>query len=203
MALDAKFTAAARYGTGKVVVNFKDQSAGSPTSWNWDFGDGTTSTMRNPTHIYYTPGVYTVSLTVANASGTSTETETDYIYLAATPVFCDNATLYKPAWVKTSMSPTSTQKIAINMADYRMKPEDMKYARLFWATCSSAQYFLDTFKQGIVFCTTTSIEDYTAVDYIQNYMQGLSDADNLVKLNNIVPGAFVMVDFSKKPPSLQ
>lgn len=35
----------------------------TPQSWAWDFGDGTTSTLQNPTHIYTHPGNYTACLT--------------------------------------------------------------------------------------------------------------------------------------------
>ncbi len=38
-------------------------------SWLWDFGDGVTDTVRNPTHIYAAPGSYTVSLIVTTDSG--------------------------------------------------------------------------------------------------------------------------------------
>ena len=43
-----------------------------PTSWNWDFGDFTSSSLQNPSHIYTTPGVYTVRLEVSNSGGTNT-----------------------------------------------------------------------------------------------------------------------------------
>jgi uncharacterized repeat protein (TIGR01451 family) len=51
---------------------FSDQSATSHSdpinSWDWDFGDGATSTLQNPTHSYG-PGVYDVTLTVRTRSG--------------------------------------------------------------------------------------------------------------------------------------
>lgn len=53
-------------------VLFTDLSTvvgGSIVSWNWDFGDGTTSTLQNPTHIYASNGEYTVTLTVSDAIG--------------------------------------------------------------------------------------------------------------------------------------
>ena len=53
-------------------VNFTSTSQNSPTSYAWSFQGGTpsTSTSQNPTNITYaTPGRYTVSLTVTNASG--------------------------------------------------------------------------------------------------------------------------------------
>jgi len=57
------------YGVPGTVVNplsiqFYDASTGDPTSWLWNFGDGNSSTNKNPTHTYYTPGDYTVQLTV-------------------------------------------------------------------------------------------------------------------------------------------
>ncbi|MBC5837540.1 serine hydrolase [Flavobacterium muglaense] len=48
------------------LVQFNDASTGAKT-WNWDFGDGTTSTQVNPSHSYTTPGTYTITLTVSNA----------------------------------------------------------------------------------------------------------------------------------------
>ena len=52
---------------------FTDQSIGADT-WNWNFGDGTTSTSQNPTHTYSSVGTYSVTLTVFNVS-----TGCDYI----------------------------------------------------------------------------------------------------------------------------
>jgi len=49
------------------------------TSFYWEFGDGTTSTEENPTHIYNTPGVYTVTLTGSNACGKKVKSRSEYI----------------------------------------------------------------------------------------------------------------------------
>ncbi len=61
------------------TVQFTDQSANNPTGWSWDFGDGGTSTLQNPSHIYSTAGNYTVALTATNEHGSSTETKNNYI----------------------------------------------------------------------------------------------------------------------------
>lgn len=53
------------------VVQFNDSSIGGPTSWSWDFGDGQTSTDRNPTHVFGGPGVFNVTLTVSGGGGSS------------------------------------------------------------------------------------------------------------------------------------
>ncbi|HRY31560.1 MAG TPA: M6 family metalloprotease domain-containing protein [Bacteroidales bacterium] len=64
-----------KYGT----VQFTDLSSGSPTSWFWTFGDGSTSSLQNPSHQYSNTGTYTVSLTVTKSGNSNTMTKTDYI----------------------------------------------------------------------------------------------------------------------------
>lgn len=60
-------------GKSPLKVEFTDKSTGSPTSWEWSFGDNTPhSRERNPVHTYYSAGTYTVSLTVKNKKGSST-----------------------------------------------------------------------------------------------------------------------------------
>jgi PKD repeat protein len=55
--------------TNGTNVQFTDLSSGfGITSWVWDFGDGSTSTERNPKHTYLKEGTYQVSLTVSNGS---------------------------------------------------------------------------------------------------------------------------------------
>ena len=52
-------------------VQFTDLSSGGPSSWTWDFGDGSGSVGRSPSHQYSEAKTYTVKLTVRNAKGTS------------------------------------------------------------------------------------------------------------------------------------
>ncbi|HET7898155.1 MAG TPA: PKD domain-containing protein, partial [Flavisolibacter sp.] len=79
------FSADAVAGCSPMVVNFTDASTGKPTSWSWDFGNGATSTLQNPSSTFFTPGTYTVTLTVSNANGSQTETKTNYITVYAKP----------------------------------------------------------------------------------------------------------------------
>ncbi|MDY9927699.1 PGF-pre-PGF domain-containing protein [Methanosarcina sp.] len=74
------------------VISFFDNSTGSPISWFWDFGDGNTSTQKNPTHAYGKIGGYTVNLTVKNANGSHTISKYGYVLMgikdeAATPAY--------------------------------------------------------------------------------------------------------------------
>ncbi len=56
--------------TSDLDAFFTDNSPNSPTSWFWDFGDGTISSLQSPIHSYNTPGNYTVCLTVSSVCGT-------------------------------------------------------------------------------------------------------------------------------------
>lgn len=56
------------------TVSFTDTSAGTPTAWAWTFGDGGTSTQKNPDHIYSRNGVWPVTLTVTQGTKTAAAT---------------------------------------------------------------------------------------------------------------------------------
>src|SRR5882762_5879329 len=75
----ANFSASPLSGCTPLVVTFSDQSTGAPTSWQWDLGNGTISAQQNPTSTYFNSGLYTISLTVSNASSSNTFTRTQYI----------------------------------------------------------------------------------------------------------------------------
>ena len=74
----AHFTASPTSGTVPLTVQFTDTSdVISPLSWNWNFGDDswfntTYIASRNPVHTYNYIGLFTVSLTITNASGSNT-----------------------------------------------------------------------------------------------------------------------------------
>ena len=61
------------------TINFTDLSSNGPTSWLWDFGDGNTSNLQNPSHTYQSGGVYSVSLTTTNQYGTNIYSLIDYV----------------------------------------------------------------------------------------------------------------------------
>lgn len=54
------------------LVNFTNTSQNNPTSYSWDFGDGSNSTQQTPSHVYSANGAYYVCLTASNASGSDT-----------------------------------------------------------------------------------------------------------------------------------
>lgn len=72
------FTAAPRIGYAPLLVEFTNNSSGAD-SYEWDFGDGFTSTEIEPTHTYSNTGTYAVTLTATGLAGTADKVRTRYI----------------------------------------------------------------------------------------------------------------------------
>lgn len=84
------------------TISFTDNSTDIPQSWLWNFGDGTTSTIQNPTHTYSNSGIYTVKLVVTNTVGMDSTIQQVTITLPPTPIandieVCAGDTAYVPA----------------------------------------------------------------------------------------------------------
>lgn len=75
----AQFTAAEVYGIAPIQINFVYTGGSVISSCTWEFGDGSSSTEINPSHLYDSPGVYTVTLTVINDAGYNTITKENFI----------------------------------------------------------------------------------------------------------------------------
>ncbi|MBI3856984.1 MAG: PKD domain-containing protein [Planctomycetes bacterium] len=78
------FRAMPREGEAPLEVYFEDLSSGLLSEWSWDFGDlragaDRVSHDRNPTHVYKTPGHYTVRLRVKGPQGEDEEEKVRYI----------------------------------------------------------------------------------------------------------------------------
>lgn len=53
------------------LANFTDLSTGDFNTWHWEFGDGSTSSVQNPTHVYSSAGTYNVTLTISYSEDSS------------------------------------------------------------------------------------------------------------------------------------
>lgn len=77
-----------------LAVQFSDLTTNTPTTWLWDFGDGNTSTMQNPSHTYASAGSYLTCLTVVSACGSdSTCSSVTVSCPAPGPAYSHTATL--------------------------------------------------------------------------------------------------------------
>jgi glucose/arabinose dehydrogenase len=70
-------------GTAPLTVEFSSNGSfdpdAQPLTYSWNFGDGTTSTLPNPTHTYTTPGTFNATLTVAEATAPFASTTRDVV----------------------------------------------------------------------------------------------------------------------------
>ncbi len=94
------------------AIQFNDSSTGGPTSWAWNFGDGATSTVQNPSHAFAAAGTYTVALTAgtSSASNRTTRSVTVASTLAASFTFSPASPIVNQAVQftdKSSGGPTS------------------------------------------------------------------------------------------------
>jgi len=131
----AGFSGSPTTGQAPLVVQFTDSSTGSPTSWSWDFGDGSTANTQSPSHTYGSPGVYTVSLTATNASGSDLEAKSGYITVTAPPAGA----------------------ITLNVRAYKVR--GVRNADLTWDGAASSN--VDVFRNGTKVATTPNDEFYT------------------------------------------
>jgi len=84
------FSGSPQSGYAPLKVLFLDQSqagtGGTISSWNWNLGDGSSSSIQNPIHTYQNEGTYSVTLTVTDSFGnTKTETKSNYIMVSLQP----------------------------------------------------------------------------------------------------------------------
>lgn len=94
--------------TGETVA-FTDASSNSPSAWAWDFGDGSSASVANPTHVYGNAGTYVVSLTASNAAGSASVMDT--IIVLTTPQVSvsasDNSVCLTDGVVTLTTAPTT------------------------------------------------------------------------------------------------
>lgn len=110
----AGFTSDATAGPAPLPIQFTDASKGYPVSWLWDFGDGTTSNIQNPPHIYQNTGSYTITLTVKNVRGEDRLIRSNYIVAGTvaspTPAAPASPTATPEPW--PTYTPTASTKPA-------------------------------------------------------------------------------------------
>lgn len=89
------------------TASFSDSSLGLGNSYFWDFGDGSSDTIQNPTNVYSSGGIYTVCLTVTNLCGTDSSCSAINVIPSSLIVNDDNLIQYYP-------NPTK-DKILVNL----------------------------------------------------------------------------------------
>ncbi|PYJ01004.1 MAG: hypothetical protein DME25_19205, partial [Verrucomicrobia bacterium] len=80
----AGFAGSPTNGAAPLTVSFTNLSSGA-TSYNWDFGDGHSSSVANPSNTYSNAGTYTVTLKAIGPGGTNTLARTNYVVVTNPP----------------------------------------------------------------------------------------------------------------------
>jgi PKD repeat protein len=97
----ANFTGSPTSGEVGQSVSFLDASTGgTPTGWNWSFGDSTYSELQNPTHTFNTVGNYTIQLNASNTYGFDWENKTEYIQIYINESSSGYGTQYPPLSIR-------------------------------------------------------------------------------------------------------
>jgi parallel beta-helix repeat protein len=95
----ACFTAPTEITAG-IPADFNSSCSENAVSYAWDFGDGGTSTVANPSHTYSAGGNYTVSLTVTNSTGDSDQTSKDKEVLAPVAIEHSGSITSDETWIE-------------------------------------------------------------------------------------------------------
>ncbi|MFN7975615.1 MAG: PQQ-dependent sugar dehydrogenase [Acidobacteriota bacterium] len=109
----ADFSGTPTSGNAPLPVQFSNLTSGAVNSYSWDFGDGGTSTLVNPSHTYNAPGTYTVALTATGPGGSDTNTKPGYITVTVNAPVADfsAAPLTGPAPLAVAFTDMSTGPI--------------------------------------------------------------------------------------------
>jgi PKD repeat protein len=175
----SSFTTNVSSGFYNLPVQFTDTSSNSPTSWQWDFDDGGSSILQNPTHIYSSGGLYNISLIVHNANLTTTISYNEINVWNYTQVgFTANVTNgIKPAAIKFTRNISSDNATQWNMS----------FGDGSWDNSSSDPTH-----------TYTTLGVFTVTQYVSNdYDKQNSTKNNYITITELTPVSSFSANITK------
>lgn len=107
----ANMTADNQSGNVPFTVNFSGSSPLTVSSWEWSFGDGSSSTEQNPSHTYTESGVYDVSLTVNTEYGPIDNVQSGYIFVFADTMYYSDDSAFAGHEAVMSVNLTNSQPL--------------------------------------------------------------------------------------------
>ena len=149
-------------------VHFTDTSHSSQ-SWNWDFGDGYQSTLKNPIHTYNQLGKYLTCLTITDSCGSDTKCDTVY--------FCQE--------VNTRFSYKINGHF-VSFADSSFNPGSLywNFGDQFFSTLQNPTHYFEKFQT--YFVCLTSVNACNVETYCDSITVVPSSIDNIKESNLLV-----------------
>jgi hypothetical protein len=188
-----EFSGSYREGVAPRSVYFRNRTSGDVKSVLWDFGDGTTSTEDRLYHSYFEPGNYDVTLTVTfDDDEVKVLTKENFVRVVAFEKTIDNINYPNRHY---------SSKTILKRKELEIDKSELKYDRMFYLSCNSGSYYMQTLGRGIVFYSLddTEVNPGTGFSiYLQAYMTGQSNQQILNALE-AKQAAFDFYDFSKRP----
>jgi hypothetical protein len=140
--LGVSFTADTTVGWLPLDVAFQASSALSVDSWLWNFGDGETSTLQNPSHQYNLRGVHDVSVQITAGSDVRTATRQQFVTVLADSMWADSQVVTAPGLVEVVVYGSNT----VPIEEIRVPIEytgtlDLEYADSFSTAGCRTDYF--------------------------------------------------------------
>jgi PKD repeat protein len=175
-----KFVGSNSYDTDGVITNYL-----------WDFGDGTNSTLANPTHVYTTAGTYTATLLVTdNSNGTGSATTAPMVVKAASNTQAVNVLSVSVTWVN-GFGGNGYFLATIKVGDQNEKPVANTVVSVTSSGLTSGSATATTNAQGIVTIKSPTLsssamgtETFTITNLVLNGYQ-YNSANNTVSSGSL------------------
>lgn len=166
------------------IIHFMDTSSGGITNWYWSFGDGFSSTNKDPHHQYLSPGKYPVCLSVVNANQSCYGTFCDTVNIPFSPSCKAYFNAFPDSSTGVNFQNLSAVKNAIfhwdfgdNNMSYQKDPYH-QYAK------SGSYYVCLSIKDTVTHCSDTYcqiIYAYSAITNCQAYFSYNSNSGSTIQ----------------------
>ncbi len=190
----AKDSIVCRY-TGLQFINYSHAKDTISNKYVWSFGDGNTSTEKNPIHTYTASGIYTVTLLYRNGYCDSTLTKNQYIRVvdAPKPGF---SVLYKQGCSPFIANFTDTVSINVKQKDYYFSDNKL------WQNITTPK-FTHTFNKAGVYRAVQRLSGYTGCiiqtdSVVFNISKGLTNVDTLNVFNSTIENQNASIYWDKQ-----
>ncbi len=173
----ANFTRSPSSGPRPLGVHFTDTSTGTPTSWLWDFGDGSASSEQNPSHVYEEAGTFDVTLTATNAGGSD-----DYTFSSCVDVTGERR---KPIFAYQNLleDDNATVTVSSEAVGFEMENAYDWNPTTFWKPTSSGAAWIRASFAAAQLC-----------NYVAIFAHNLGESGSNFKLQYSLDGGSVWLD---------